>query len=30
MKHFDHLVYLRIHEGCNLWCEHCYIPANPM
>lgn len=29
MKHFDHLVYLRVHEGCNLWCEHCYIPANP-
>lgn len=29
MTHFDHLVYLRVHEGCNLWCEHCYIPANP-
>lgn len=29
MIHFDHLVYLRVHEGCNLWCDHCYIPANP-
>jgi radical SAM protein with 4Fe4S-binding SPASM domain len=26
---FDHLVYLRIFEGCNLHCEHCFIPANP-
>lgn len=26
---FDHLVYVRIFEGCNLACEHCFIPANP-
>lgn len=26
---FDHLVYLRIFEGCNLHCEHCFIPSNP-
>ena len=26
---FDHLVYLRVFEGCNLHCEHCFIPANP-
>lgn len=26
---FDHLVYLRIFEGCNLRCEHCFIPSNP-
>lgn len=26
---FDHLVYLRIFEGCNLHCLHCFIPANP-
>ena len=26
---FDYLVYLRIFEGCNLHCEHCFIPANP-
>lgn len=26
---FDHLIYLRIYEGCNLHCEHCFIPANP-
>lgn len=26
---FDHLVYLRLWEGCNLHCEHCFIPANP-
>jgi len=25
----DHLVYLRIFEGCNLHCEHCFIPSNP-
>jgi radical SAM protein with 4Fe4S-binding SPASM domain len=26
---FDHLVYVRIFEGCNLHCKHCFIPANP-
>jgi radical SAM protein with 4Fe4S-binding SPASM domain len=26
---FDHLVYLRVFEGCNLHCEHCFIPHNP-
>lgn len=26
---FDHLVYLRVFEGCNLHCEHCFIPSNP-
>lgn len=26
---FDHLVYLRVFEGCNLHCRHCFIPANP-
>lgn len=26
---FDHLVYVRLFEGCNLACEHCFIPANP-
>lgn len=26
---FDHLVYLRVFEGCNLHCEHCFIPNNP-
>lgn len=26
---FDYLVYLRITENCNLYCEHCFIPANP-
>lgn len=26
---FDHLVYVRIFEGCNLHCEHCFIPKNP-
>lgn len=26
---FDHLVYVRLFEGCNLSCEHCFIPANP-
>ena len=26
---FDHLVYLRVFEGCNLHCLHCFIPANP-
>lgn len=26
---FDHLVYVRLFEGCNLHCDHCFIPANP-
>ncbi|WP_425263671.1 radical SAM protein [Vibrio owensii] len=26
---FDHLIYIRVFEGCNLYCEHCFIPANP-
>lgn len=26
---FDHLIYIRVFEGCNLHCEHCFIPANP-
>lgn len=26
---FDHLVYLRVFEGCNLHCAHCFIPTNP-
>lgn len=26
---FDHLVYVRVFEGCNLHCEHCFIPKNP-
>lgn len=26
---FDHLVYVRVFEGCNLHCQHCFIPANP-
>lgn len=26
---FDHLIYVRVFEGCNLHCEHCFIPANP-
>jgi radical SAM protein with 4Fe4S-binding SPASM domain len=28
-QEFDHLVYLRIFEGCNLHCKHCFIPSNP-
>ncbi len=28
-RKFDHLVYLRVFEGCNLHCEHCFIPSNP-
>lgn len=28
-NNFDHLVYLRIFEGCNLHCKHCFIPSNP-
>lgn len=26
---FDHLIYLRVFEGCNLSCKHCFIPSNP-
>jgi radical SAM protein with 4Fe4S-binding SPASM domain len=26
---FDHLVYVRVFEGCNLECKHCFIPSNP-
>ena len=26
---FDHLIYMRVFEGCNLHCDHCFIPANP-
>jgi len=26
---FDHLIYVRVFEGCNLHCEHCFIPSNP-
>lgn len=26
---FDHLFYIRIFEGCNLHCDHCFIPSNP-
>lgn len=26
---FDHLVYVRIFEGCNLDCKHCFLPLNP-
>jgi Arylsulfatase regulator (Fe-S oxidoreductase) len=26
---FDHLVYMRVFEGCNLHCRHCFIPKNP-
>lgn len=29
MNLFDHLVYLRVFEGCNVQCRHCFIPANP-
>lgn len=29
MDGFDHLVYVRLFEGCNLACQHCFIPANP-
>lgn len=28
-RQFDHLIYLRIYEGCNLKCDHCFIPSNP-
>ena len=26
---FDHLVYIRLTEACNAYCEHCFIPKNP-
>lgn len=26
---YDHMVYVRLFEGCNLACEHCFIPSNP-
>jgi len=26
---FDHLIYVRVFEGCNLHCQHCFIPSNP-
>jgi radical SAM protein with 4Fe4S-binding SPASM domain len=26
---YDHLVYVRVFEGCNLKCLHCFIPHNP-
>jgi len=26
---WQHLVYIRLFEGCNLHCEHCFIPSNP-
>lgn len=26
---YDHMVYVRLFEGCNLNCEHCFIPSNP-
>lgn len=26
---FDHLVYVRVTEACNVHCEHCFIPNNP-
>ena len=29
LNSFDHLVYLRGFEGCNVHCKHCFIPNNP-
>lgn len=26
---FNHLVYVRLTEACNMNCDHCFIPANP-
>ena len=26
---YDHMIYVRLFEGCNLHCEHCFIPNNP-
>jgi len=27
--HYDHIVYVRVIEACNLHCRHCFIPNNP-
>lgn len=29
LNEWQHLVYVRLFEGCNLNCEHCFIPSNP-
>jgi radical SAM protein with 4Fe4S-binding SPASM domain len=26
---FDHMIYVRLLEACNLHCQHCFIPNNP-
>lgn len=26
---FDHMIYVRLIEACNLHCQHCFIPNNP-
>ncbi|RMG24703.1 MAG: radical SAM protein [Methanobacteriota archaeon] len=26
---YDHVFYFRLFEGCNVACEHCFIPSNP-
>lgn len=26
---YDHVFYIRVFEGCNLYCSHCFIPSNP-
>ncbi|GGF91967.1 MULTISPECIES: radical SAM protein [Cysteiniphilum] len=26
---YNKIFYLRVHEGCNLYCQHCFIPSNP-
>lgn len=26
---YDYVFYIRIFEGCNVSCEHCFIPSNP-
>lgn len=28
-KDFDHMIYVRLIEACNLHCAHCFIPNNP-
>lgn len=28
-ENFDHMVYVRLIEACNLRCKHCFIPPNP-
>ena len=28
-KDFDHMIYVRVIEACNLHCAHCFIPNNP-